>query len=138
MSREELIQNIVENLAKCQRPSLNSGWRQLGLSHAQMGMLYLLFYHSGASVKQASDYLGITKRAITQLMGPLVDKGLVSRRNDINDRRIVRLSLTSEGTQALKKLAKHKYAGLRSALEGLSDKELSQLHKLHSKMAANI
>src|SRR5665213_814565 len=108
MDREKQIQAVVENLAKCQRPALGAGWKKLGLSHAQMGMLYLLFYHQEASVKQAADFLGITKSAVSQLADPLVAKEYVSRRNDPKDRRIVRLSLTADGSQVLRKLAKYK------------------------------
>jgi DNA-binding MarR family transcriptional regulator len=138
MDRESQIQSIVEVLAKCQRPALSAGWKDLGLSHAQMGMLYLLFYHQAASVKQAAEFLGITKSAVTQLADPLVAKGLIRRQNDVKDRRIVRLSLTAEGLQVLKKLAKHKFAGLRSAIDSLDDKDLRQLHLLYQKMAQNI
>jgi DNA-binding MarR family transcriptional regulator len=138
MNREQQIQSIVESLAKCQRPALSAGWKQLGLSHAQMGMLYLLFYHDEASVKQAADFLGISKSAVTQLTDPLVEKELVSRRNDPADRRIVRLSLTSKGTQVLKKLAKYKFAGIRSAIDSLGDKDVQQLYLLHQKMTKNL
>jgi DNA-binding MarR family transcriptional regulator len=138
MNREKQIQSIVESLAKCQRPALGAGWKQLGLSHAQMGMLYLLFYHREASVKQAADFLGISKSAVTQLADPLVAKELVSRRNDPNDRRIVRLSLTANGSQVLKKLAKYKFAGIRSAIDSLEDKDIKQLYSLHQKMAENM
>ena len=138
MSRETQIQSIVESLAKCQRPALSAGWKKLGLSHAQMGMLYLLLYHNEASVKQAADFLGVSKSAVTQLTDPLVDKQLVSRRNDHTDRRIVRLSLTSNGSQVLKKLAKHKFAGIRSAIDSLDDQDIEQLYGLHQKMTENI
>ncbi len=138
MDREEQIQYIVESLAKCQRPALSAGWKDLGLSHAQMGMLYLLFYHQAASVKDTADYLGITKSAVSQLADPLVAKDLVSRKNDPKDRRIVRLSLTAGGSQVLKKLAKHKFAGIRSAIDSLSDEDVRQLYRLHQKMIKNI
>lgn len=135
MNKEELIQSIIEYLHKCQRPGLNASWKDFGLSHAQVGMLYLLHYHDGASVKQAADYLGVTKSAATQLLDPLAHKGLVSRNNDPLDRRVVRLQLTNKGKAVLKKLAKNKFAGLRAALENLTDAELKQLLKLNKKMA---
>lgn len=135
MNKEELIQSVIEYLYKSQRPGLNASWKEFGLSHAQVGMLYLLHYHNGASVKQAADYLGVSKSAATQLLDPLADKGLVIRSNDQKDRRVVRLHLTDEGKVVLKKLAKNKFAGLRAALENLTDNELKQLQKLHKKMA---
>lgn len=94
----------------------------------------MLFHHHEASVKQISQYLGVTKSAVTQLLDPLVEKRLVNRRNDESDRRIVRLSLTPKGLQLLKKLNKLKYAGLRSALASLSAQELQLMVQLHQKM----
>lgn len=134
MIKDELVQGIIEDLAKCQRPALTSGWKKLGLSHAQVGMLFLLSYHQDSSVKDVSDFLGISKSAVTQLMSPLIDRGFVNRSEDAKDRRIVRLSLTAKGSAELKKLAKHKYAGLRSRLEGLSTGDLRTLADLCHKL----
>jgi DNA-binding MarR family transcriptional regulator len=133
MNREQRIQSIIENLAKCQRPALTAVRKASGLSHAQLGMLYLLFYHKQASVKETADYLGVTKSAVTQLADPLADKGLVVRHSDPQDRRIVRMSLTSAGAQELKKLAKRKFDGIRSAIDNLEDKEIEQLQDLLQK-----
>jgi DNA-binding MarR family transcriptional regulator len=136
MDKETLIQGIIESLAKCQRPGLTASWRKSGLSHAQVGMLYLLHYHNSASVKEAADFLGITKSAVTQLAGPLASKGLLVRQEDPADRRIVRLSLTAKGAQALKSVAKHKFDGLRTALENLNGYEIKNLHNLLQKAAS--
>jgi DNA-binding MarR family transcriptional regulator len=138
MNKAELIQEIIENLAKCQRPAFNSGWKATGLSHAQLGMLYMIFYHREVSPKDIADYLGVSKSAVTQLMEPLVDKELVSRRNDIHDRRVVRLSLSAKGQKFLHQLNKYKYAGIRSALDSLDTKDLEQLNTLHQKMLIGI
>jgi DNA-binding MarR family transcriptional regulator len=135
MKREDLIQQIVEGLARSQRPPAPSVWKSLGLSHAQMGMLYMLRYHMQASPKQIAEFLGVSKSAVSQLLDPLVDKGLVSRQADPSDRRITRLSLTPKGLQLLKKMHRLKFAGIRSALNSLDTKELSQLAGLQAKLA---
>jgi DNA-binding MarR family transcriptional regulator len=135
MKREDLIQQIVEDLARCQRPASAGVWKVLGLSHAQLGMLFMLRYHRQASPKQIADFLGVSKSAVSQLLDPLVDKGLVNRQNDPKDRRIIRLSLTPKGLQMLKKMHRLKFAGVRSALNSLDTKELNQLAGLQSKVA---
>jgi len=137
MNREQQIQTIIENLAQFQRSTLSAAWKYLGLSHAQIGMLYLLFYHDQASVKETSDYLGVTKSAVTQLADPLVAKGFVARHSDPKDRRIVRMSLTTEGAREFKSLSKHKFDGVRAAIDKLNDKDLERLYKLYQKMAQN-
>src|SRR5476649_35398 len=124
MSKEELIQQIVENLARCQRPSFNLAWKKLGLSHAQLSMLFILFYHPDASAKEIAGFLDISKSAISQIIDPLADKKMVARQEDPKDRRIIRLALTAKGKATVNKLHKLKSTGLRSALENLSTAEL--------------
>ena len=138
MSKEELIQDIIENLARCQRPSINLVVEKTNLSHAQLSMLFMLFYHPDASAKEITGFLGISKSAISQVIDPLADKKLVSRDNDTKDRRIIRLNLTPKGRATIGKLIKLKSAGMRSALENLTLSELQQLYALHQKMAASI
>jgi DNA-binding MarR family transcriptional regulator len=136
MKREELIQEIVENLARCQKIPSAAGWQKIGLPRAQVSMLFMLLHHPGASVKQIAEFVGITKSAVTQLMDPLVQKKLVTRQNDAKDRRIVRLSITSEGKKVIKEVNKLKFAGMRTALGALSGQDLKQLAAIYRKMAA--
>ncbi|HEX5448407.1 MAG TPA: MarR family transcriptional regulator [Candidatus Saccharimonadales bacterium] len=138
MDRERLIQEIIENLARIQRPGLSAVWQKAGLSHAQLSMLYLLAYHSPISAKEIAEYLGITNSAVTQLVEPLVAKKLVNRQTNPRDRRTAHLRLSFKGRETLRKLARHKFAGLRTALESLDGNDLEQLHKLHKKMTENI
>ena len=136
MNREEQIQSIVESLVKCQRPVLSAGWKDLGLSHAQIGLLFMLSYHKQLQAKQIAEFMGVTKSAVSQLTDPLLEKGLLSRQNDPKDRRIAHLDLTVKGTKLVKKINKLKFAGLRSRLAVLDNKELEQLEGFCRKMAA--
>jgi len=138
MGRADLVQEIIENLAKCQRPGLNSGWKSSGLSHAQLGLLYMLFYHRELSPKDIADYMGISKSAVSQLVEPLTDKDLLQRRNDQHDRRVVKLSLSPKGKKILHQINKYKYAGIRSALDSLNTQELQEFNRLAQKMFSSI
>ena len=135
MGKEDKIQEIVEICLRLQRPADGSAWHRLGLSHAQIGMLYTLFFHKNASVKQIALNLDISTSAVTQLVEPLLRKGLVSRRADTKDRRIAHLELTAKGTATLKKFKKIKAAGFRTALEKLNTKEINSFYELAQKMA---
>jgi MarR family transcriptional regulator, organic hydroperoxide resistance regulator len=134
MNREDLIQDITETLARCQRPANFAAWQQVGLSRAQIGLLFMLSYHGRLQAKQVAEYLGVSKSAVSQLIDPLVEKGLITRQTEVRDRRIVSLKLSNKGAQALKKISRHKYAGFRSRLETLTNNELEQLAKLVRKI----
>jgi MarR family 2-MHQ and catechol resistance regulon transcriptional repressor len=139
MKRDELVQDIIETLARCQRASVNpSEWNKIGLSHSQVGMLFMILHRKDSNVKQIAEHLGVTKSAITQLLDPLVTKGFIDRQNDPDDRRIVRFSLSDKGKKTIKEIHKQKFSGLRSALDSLSDTELNQLASLHRKAVQNI
>ena len=135
MTREALVQEIVESMAKCQRPANLTDWQKIGLSRAQIGMLYMLSYHKQLQIKQIALSLGTSKSAASQLIEPLVAKGLVSRQTDRKDRRAANLKLTTVGNNTLKKVNKLKYDNLRSRLQVLSPKELEQMAALYRKLA---
>ena len=136
MTREDTIQEVIERLARLQRPAEHGAWNVLGQSHAQVGMMYMLFYHKDASMKQIASYLDVTQSAVTQLIEPLLTRGMVERRTDLKDRRVARLGLTSKGLGVLKKFKKLKTEGLRTALNSLADADLDNLAVLTRKMAA--
>jgi DNA-binding MarR family transcriptional regulator len=99
-------------------------------------MLFMLSYHKRLQVKQIADHLGISKSASSQLLEPLNQKNLITRQTDPKDRRIAYFELTQEGRSQVKKLHKSKFAGLRSHLENLNEKELSTMVELTRKAAA--
>jgi DNA-binding MarR family transcriptional regulator len=135
MSKEDLIQEIVENIARCQRPANLADWQKIGLPHSQVSMLFMLSYHKQLQIKQIAGFLGVTKSAASQMMESITNKGLASRQTDLKDRRIVRFSLTPKGVQALKKIHKFKFAGMRSRLESLSSQDLNALADISRKMS---
>lgn len=136
MAKQDIIQEIVELLAKIQRPSKLTAWPKLGLTHTQLSSLVMLYYYKRLQVKQIAEHLGITKSAASQQLDPLVSKGLVERQTDHKDRRIAYFNVTAEGGKMLKKLHKLKTADFRSSLESLDEKELEQLAAICRKLAA--
>jgi DNA-binding MarR family transcriptional regulator len=134
MKREDQIQSVIESIGRLQRLAIPPDWHKVGLSRAQVGMLYMLHYHHGASMKKIADYLDVTKSAVTQLVEPLIEKGLVIRQADPKDRRVAVLSLSTKGHKAVRDINQKKMLGIRSALDSLSDKDLGTMATLHAKM----
>jgi DNA-binding MarR family transcriptional regulator len=137
MKREEAIQSLIENFITLRKSAIIVD-AKANLSRAQIGLLVMLAHHPTATVNEVSNYLGIGKSAVSQLVDSLAVKNLVSRANDPNDRRIVRLSLTATGQRALADYKKHAFDGLTNSLNELSDSEINQLAKLHEKVIKNI
>lgn len=75
----------------------DAAFRPIGISGAQLGVLFLLEKHPGAMLKEVSDGLGINASAITALIGRMEDAGLVRRRPSDDDGRAVHMFATAEG-----------------------------------------
>lgn len=69
----------------------------LGVSHTQLGVLWLLESKPGAMLKEVSDQLGINPSAITALIGRMEDAGLVRRELSDEDGRVAHIFATKEG-----------------------------------------
>lgn len=72
----------------------------------------------GLRISEIAAALGVTASNVTQLVSELEEKGWVRRSMDRNDRRAVRVSLTSEGEKTLLEARSQK----TSSLEGLVDR----------------
>jgi DNA-binding MarR family transcriptional regulator len=100
------------------------------LSFSQMKALQLLFNAGEAeSVKELGDHLGLSLAAMSRAAEGLVQRGLVDRHEDSQDRRIKRLSLTAPGRDLVQKMRESRMAGLKEFVSSLSPKERALLVK---------
>ena len=75
----------------------DAAFKPLGISGAQLGVLFILEKNPGAMLREVSDGLGINASAITALIGRMEDAGLVRRRPSDDDGRAVHLFATADG-----------------------------------------
>jgi DNA-binding MarR family transcriptional regulator len=69
----------------------------LGVSHTQLGVLWMLESKPGVMLKDVSDQMGINASAITALIGRMEDAGLVRRELSDEDGRVAHIFATKEG-----------------------------------------
>jgi len=69
----------------------------LGVSHTQLGVLFVLEGKPGAMLKDVSEALGINASAITALIDRMEDADLVRRRPSDEDGRVAHIFATPEG-----------------------------------------
>jgi DNA-binding MarR family transcriptional regulator len=76
--------------------------RKCGLSMSQAGALFRLGgSRTSKGVSDIGDHLGVTSAAASQLLDGLVQRGLIVRAEDPEDRRAKRIALTEEGRQVI-------------------------------------
>jgi DNA-binding MarR family transcriptional regulator len=82
-----------------------------------------------ASVSALAESSGTSRSAVSKAVDSLVNKGLVSRSQDPNDRRNIPLGLTDEGLRVMDAIYQETEQWLAGKFSGLSAQELSGLQE---------
>lgn len=135
--RSDLLQDIFATMDTQHR--LMQGvfarhFTQFGLPLSQLKLLMTIGHDEKFSLKTIAEKLYLTPGAVTQLIEPLEQTGLVERQPDKQDRRVVFVSLTKAGKAKLSKIEKARQKFLEQGLESLSTSELRALVKIQQKM----
>jgi DNA-binding MarR family transcriptional regulator len=125
-TREDLLQTLLNHMMalgkKISHDFLKS---EPSLSPPQVRLLFTIGREpDGLSVTELAELIGVTPGAITQFVDTLVDKNLVVREGDVNDRRIVKLKLTGTARSQFENFKKEHLASITRIFEPLSNEEL--------------
>ena len=111
---------------------------QLGLTYPQYLVMLVLWQHGGQTVKGLADALLLDSSTLTPLLQRLEAAGLIDRRRDKLDERIVRITLSAAGSalqQAVAVVQQSVACRTRLPESELADLR-SSLHALVESMAA--
>ncbi len=126
-SKEELIKEVVVQLEETLR-SLRSGiseeWFTTEVTMPQLRGLFLLLRNGPSRMGDLAANLGISISSATGLIDKLVDRGLVERSADPNDRRSVICALSSKGRELAERLLQLRRSQWESRLEGIPEEQL--------------
>jgi len=119
---EQIYENL-ERIANLLRTDTRKSGIAKGLQPVQMEALHYLSSCNRYSNTPAAvaDYLGLTKGTVSQTLGVLEAGGLVEKKPDLKDRRVVHLWLTEVGWQVITEAIPPKT--LKSAVELLQASE---------------
>ncbi|MCX6000177.1 MAG: MarR family transcriptional regulator, partial [Chloroflexi bacterium] len=106
---------------------MSDAWMELDLSVAQLRTLFLISRDANASAKRLSEKLGVTPSNVSGLVDRLFRQGLVSRQEDPDDRRVLRLRVTDKGASVLADLKEMKTSPILAVLARMSAEDLSVL-----------
>lgn len=91
--------------------------------------LILIEKYDNPSLTNIGKKLRVSKLQITSRMDELVSEGLIERVHDENDRRIIRVILTSKGQDFINNNTKYFNEHLKDLLSSLSLAEVDELNK---------
>lgn len=81
-------------------------------------------------MKDLADFLAITPPSATSLINSLVEDKMIKRTTDENDRRLVRIVLTKNGDEQMKKCKQKMTGHMKERLARLDEKEQKELIKI--------
>lgn len=122
MKTDEIYDHL-ERIANLLRTDTRKSGIAKGLQPVQMEALHYLSScnrYSNTPIAVA-DYLGLTKGTVSQTLGVLEAGGLVEKKPDQKDRRVVHLSLTAYGREVIAESIPPRT--LRSAIELLTESD---------------
>jgi DNA-binding MarR family transcriptional regulator len=130
MEKVELIREIIELQRKVDRARRQYGldvWMSLPLTIAQLKSLFFISNQGSTNLGKLAAALGVTPTNTTGIADRLVKQGLVSRNENMKDRRMLLLQTTSKGEELVSKLRERRKGYLSEILAHLSVGELDTL-----------
>lgn len=130
MGKQETIANILELqsqfIERMRRHSFQH-WMALGLTTVQLKSLLYIEKTGDANSKKLSDTLGVTPANVTGVIDRLIERGLVQRVENPEDRRITLLRATDKGKKLVASLNEYAIEHLAKLLSSLNEDELDHL-----------
>ena len=100
---------------------------EVSLTPLHFEIMMLLAEEGGLPVVEIGKRLVLAKAHMTQLVDKLVEKEIVVRESDPNDRRVTRICLTKSGKKCLESVRSRVGGALEKALLSLSEKDIEDL-----------
>ena len=129
-SKSELADRLVDLIVYLNR-ELHTGsldeWRSLGMTIPQIKTLVVLQHKGPMRMGEIANFLGSTLSATTSIVDRLVDKQLIERDADPNDRRVVICKLTPEGVVGIDELWSIGRDRAAQVVEGMNVEEMGIL-----------
>ncbi len=138
MTREDLLQQLFDLMRAIMRQMGRFMMAESALSPPQVRLMFIIGGRmDGVTVTELAEKLEVTPGAISQFVDALVEKGLVTREGDPDDRRLVRLKLSDAARGHYEKLRRDYLASVTRVFGVLSDDELRQLIRIFEKVGAS-
>jgi DNA-binding MarR family transcriptional regulator len=106
-------------------------WHQGSISLAHLNVLILLDAHGTLKMSRLAEALDVSVASATGIVDRMEKRGLVERVHDLEDRRVVLVSVAEGGRTTLRALDERRRAGLAVLVPRLTDDQLRGLLEGH-------
>ena len=101
----------------------------------QLATLLLLDEEGELTIKQLTEILGRSVSATSRLLDQLVERGMVSRREDEHDRRSKRIAITEQGQKLIATLEQRRADAQIAVMEYYSAEEQAEINRAMALLA---
>ena len=134
---DHLFFHFSQILARRTR-ALNAGLKPHGLDYPRWRVLAVLHEHSGASMRRLADLTSADRTTLTHTLRLMEAEGLIVRRERLDDRRSLEVSMTPKGQRLFAKILPLALAETDRALAGFSRRDTEILRDGLRRMAENL
>jgi DNA-binding MarR family transcriptional regulator len=135
---------LLMHASHAMRMKIESALKPCGLTGLQMTVLNMLKNRGGSSSAELSRRFFKTPQAMGQLLSPLLERGLIQRAEDPDNRRVLRLALTdsgrkayAEGDAAMRQVEREVFSGFDTDTLRILRAALFQISHLPSRNASS-
>jgi DNA-binding MarR family transcriptional regulator len=136
--RQELLRELIEKMSRAIHSIHVDQCFSFGnntLRKQEIMILFFVYENKGvSSVKDIANFLHVTSGAITQFTDGLVEKKIVQREENPDDRRSINIKLTAGSEKMIVDFRKKYIESASKSFDFFSDKELEQFIKLIEKI----
>lgn len=129
---------LLAQFAQAYRGLSDALMDQIALHRSQAMVLCKLFVQDGMTQSEIAQQLSVQGATMTDMLQRMEESGLVSRRRDLDDNRLVRVYLTAAGHEK-ERFIMEQFLKLEAAIfAGFSESERAVLHQLLDRSLENI
>ena len=136
--RSDLVKQIMASMRAIKRHLQQLKKHPTNITPAQWEILNEVLCHPGQSTKDLAKKLGMTNSGITQHVNLLVEKKLLKRQEDREDRRQIHIEATPSFQKKSEKMHKAFCERISGLFETLTTRELEVFAKLHDKISHHL
>ena len=131
-TRDDLLNRVVDILVEVTRSgpqTVSPEWFTLDLTMPQVRVVFLLLQEGSLRMSEMASTLGVSMSGATGLVDRLVEKEMVSRWQDSEDRRSVLCALTEQGLNLGQRLLAARRSRWEERVASLSHGDLKKVYR---------
>jgi len=135
---DDFLPYLLNRIANRLNMALAEDLKTIGVSVPEYRVLAVLAAKDGRTVNELSVYTVIEQSTLSKLLLRMHAAGLVERRGDASDGRVVNVYMTAAGRAAFAKVLPLALDHYRAAIDGLDDEERATLVRTLHRVLDNV